>query len=166
VSKRWLQKSKFLVFLRKFQQFILLLLDAVNSAIISPDSQIIICACDNSIQAFNIESLTSLSPIEYKYSVPIELLAMSSDLRYLVASRVDRSILLFNFMERRELYHFKDAHHRKINGIAINKNLIASCSQDKSIKLFDVETHQLVHHFINPDNRILSIILYFSFFFS
>jgi len=43
--------------------------DAINSAMISPDSRAIICACDNLIQALDIDTLALLCPtIEYQHS--------------------------------------------------------------------------------------------------
>lgn len=89
--------------------------------------------------------------------------AVTSDSRFIISGSEDKSLKVFNFVTKQEIYHFQNAHQCKlisfinqiftaldsITSIAITSNdkFLISASQDKSIKVFDLHTKQEVYHF-------------------
>lgn len=87
---------------------------------------------------------------------------MTPDSRYVVSASDDRSIKIFDLGEKKEVHNFENAHQGDIfNAINIDLGLedimtvamtpdgkyIVSGSLDNTIKIFDFETKQEVHHF-------------------
>lgn len=84
----------------------------------------------------------------------------------MISSSEDDSIKIFDVEGRKQLHHFKDAHKSdssrqtlhlttsstgRICTIAVSQNglFLASGSQDKSIKVFDLTTKKEIHHFVD-----------------
>ena len=96
--------------------------------------------------------------VEKVYSV-----AISQNMKYLVSGSKDKSIKIFNFAQRKELFHFQNAHDGSLWGLWFNPNpgeirsvaitwdnkYIVSGSFDNSIKIFDIENKKEVYHFKN-----------------
>ncbi len=82
--------------------------------------------------------------------------------KYLVSASQDKTIKILDFKTKEEKYHFKNLHECKslktitlltlkdplCSAIALspNKQFIVSGCDDKSIKVFDVQTKKQIHH--------------------
>ena len=89
---------------------------------------------------------------------------MTGDGKFIVSGSEDRSIKIFDLKTKQLVHWFKDAHNglfRKgfffltfqdaITSLAVSTyngcSIIVSASSDKSIKVFDLQTRQQIHHF-------------------
>ncbi len=92
----------------------------------------------------------------------IGALIVSPDNKYIISGSDDKSIKIFDIEGKKVVHHFQDAHEgkfcfptslfycvEKVRALAITPDgkFIVSCSDDHSIKLFDFQTKEQVHHF-------------------
>jgi len=81
----------------------------------------------------------------------VDVLAMTSDNRYIISGSYDKSIKIFDFENKCQVFHLEKAHEAAISSIALtsdNRYLILGSSLG-SIKVLDLQTKQEVHHFQN-----------------
>ena len=89
---------------------------------------------------------------------------VTSDNKYIICGTTFSSIKIFDLQTKQQVHHFENAHkgmeieiHYKlfflvcITSVTVtpDDNYLISTSMDKSIKIFDLQTKQLVHHFDN-----------------
>jgi len=94
----------------------------------------------------------------------ITSVAVTSDSKYIISGSYDKSIKVFDLQTKQQVHHFENAHEgTEISRPIINQSwdfissmtvtsdniYIISGSYDGSIKVFDLQTKQLVHHFEN-----------------
>ena len=103
----------------------------VWSVTISPDSKYIISGSEDcSIKIFDIENQKEIFHFEKVHTGEmIQLLififsvdtvctvAISQDMKYLVSGSRDKSIKIFDFTQRKELFHFQNAHEGNLGGL-------------------------------------------------
>jgi len=108
--------------------------------------------------------------------------AISNDNKYVISGSGDKSIKIFDFETKQEIYNIENAHERKlfiqllfiyscldrIMSVAISNDnkYIISGSHDQTMKIFDVETKQEVYHFKNSHKGkpFYPIVIYIFFF--
>lgn len=114
-----------------------------------------------SIKVFSFDKLNSNSGF---IKDVISSVVISKDNKFLVSSSWDKSIKVFDFDTKHEIYHFKDAHDGlffpsfannllidRIHSITISHDsrFIVSASADKMIKIFDIFTEEEIDRFSN-----------------
>jgi len=110
----------------------------------------------------------------------IQAIQVSSDSRFMVSGSADRSIKIFDIENRKQIHHFKDAHEgskRNLNfsltkasigsirsiAISSDNKFIASGSNDKSIKLFDLNSKEMIYEFQKIHSSSFQPKYYFKF---
>lgn len=92
-------------------------------------------------------------------------MAVTSDNKFIVSGSQDKTIKVFDFHTKQEVYHFQNAHESKsifigllipcylveVSSVAVTSDnrFIVSGSRDNSIKIFDLHAKQEVHHIQN-----------------
>jgi len=99
----------------------------------------------------------------------------TSDSRYLISGSEDRSIKIFDLQTKQEVHHFENAHKSmeiyiyekfiflgRVASVAVTSDdkYVVSGSWDKSLKVFDLQTRQQVHHFENAHKGMENYIDY------
>jgi len=94
---------------------------------------------------------------------------VTPDSQFIVSGSIDRVIKILNIETKQEVFEFKEAHQRifftlfrlqtplgwiKSVKVTPDGQFIVSCSDDRSIRIFDIQTKQLVHCFKNAHNGI------------
>ncbi len=97
----------------------------------------------------------------------ITSVAVTCDNRYIISGSSDKSFKVFDLQTKQQVHHFENAHQGKypllrqdlflilcldaVRSVAVTSNnkFIVSGSADKSIKVYNIETQQLIHHFEN-----------------
>ena len=109
----------------------------------------------------------SSSFIDYVLSV-----AASSDNKFIVSGSKDKSIKVFDLQTKEQLHHFAAAHISTFNlistrylssfieavfsvAVSSDSRFVVSGSEDKSIKVFDLQTKQQLHHIPNAHQRTI-----------
>ena len=98
----------------------------------------------------------------------INSVTVTSDDKYIISGSQDKSIKIFDLGTKQLVHHFENAHESReiyvdykftfldwINSLTVtsdNRYLISG-SGDKSIKVFDLQTKQQVHHFESASKR-------------
>ena len=97
--------------------------------------------------------------LQRKFLDTIRSIDVTQDSKFIISGSADKSIKILDIENKKQIYHFEDAHTRWIKGISVSSDgeFIASCSDDRSIKLFDIRTKQLIHWFKNAHNGIFFI---------
>ena len=157
---------------------------AVNSVAVSRNNRFIVSgSSDKSIKMFDLQAKQELHHFadahqgtiilsfllhchSSSFIGAVRLVAVSNDNRFIVSGSDDRSIKVFDLQTKQQLHHFADAHQGTIilsflllrhlssfiggvNSLAVlsDNRFIVSGSDDKSIKMFDLQTKQRLHHF-------------------
>ena len=104
--------------------------------------------------------------INVMFVVSIRALAVTSDNKYLISGSSDQSIKFFDLKTKEQVYHLKNSKYGfsflldskdhlifctvdDINSLTVTPDgslLIAACT-NKCVKVFDIQTKQLVHQF-------------------
>ena len=104
-------------------------------------------------------------------------MAISNNDKFVVSASVDKSLKVFDLEAELQIHHFADIHLGNspilpgiliylldsVNSVAISddNNLMISGSSDKSIKIFDLTTMQMIYHIKDAHSGINQPLLYF-----
>lgn len=150
--------------------------EAIHSVAISTDGRFIVSGASNrSIVVFDMHTKHQLhhfqdahtgntSPtIHTHFNIDCpRSVVFSPDNKLIVSGSIDKSIRMFDIEAKREIHCFENAHTGNILlvvqslriidsilSVAVSQDsrFIVSGSFDKSIKIFDMQTTQLLHHF-------------------
>ena len=93
----------------------------------------------------------------------VRSVAVSNDNKFIISGSEDESIKVFDLQTKQQLYHFANAHQSTIIlilchscsfieavlsvAVSSDNRFIVSGSSDKSIKVFDLQIKQQLHHF-------------------
>ncbi len=128
-------------------------LDQVIGLCITPDNKYLVCAFnDTTINLFNLETKTIEHSFPRLEFIP-QAIAVSADGKYIVTC-AEKFLVLYNIEEKSEVYKLNDAHDEQINDIVItpDNQYIVSCSTDKSIRIFDLDSKELVYKWVEAHN--------------
>ena len=95
-------------------------------------------------------------------------LAISSDNRFFISASMDGSVRVYDIYEKFQSRHLPDIHKGNIPFIFLLLNVIGSVlsvsasarffvtvSDDKSMKVFNLETMEEVHHIVDTNSGII-----------
>ena len=115
------------------------------------------------------------------YLAFVTVVAFSYDDKLVVSASQDKCIRVFDFEQKQLLYTLEDAHKGIltpnpiidildwINSIALSRNtaFMVSASKDKSMKIYDINARQQLHHFENAHQGNVTLALFseLTFFF-
>lgn len=79
----------------------------------------------------------------------VTALAITSDVRYLLSGSADKSLKIFDLVEKRFLFSFDNLHEEAILTIAVtpDSKYIITGSQDTNMKIIDLEARNVTHCF-------------------
>ena len=126
---------------------------AARSVRLSPDGKYIIYSLgDNTINVLNIKDSGKTSKIQLeleKNTKYVNDMKVSNDKKYILTANGDRSIIVTDFYQKKEVYHFKDVFSSLAKCVALTPDAkyIIGGSFDKSVAVWDLEKGTLHHHF-------------------
>jgi len=90
-----------------------------------------------------------LQKINISLSDAVTALAITSDVRYLLSGSADKSLKVFDLVEKRLLFSFDNLHEEAILTIAVtpDSRFIITGSQDTNMKIIDLEARNVTHCF-------------------
>jgi len=132
-----------------------------------------VACADRFLILYNIEEKTEVYKIENAHDELINDVVITPDNQYIASCSTDKSIRLFDLDSKELVYKWTEAHNGNVGMLGVlftftvddiyaitvtpNNKYIVSGSRDFSIKIFDLETKQLVHTFVHAHDSNYSL---------
>ena len=118
---------------------------------ISPDDKYLAYSADGAISILNLKDSAKPStiPLAHKAGQSIYDLLVTSDKRYIITICSDRTIILTDFHQKKEVGRFENVFSDTLLSLAATPDLkyLIMASYEKSVAVYDFETRTLHHHF-------------------
>lgn len=134
---------------------------AVFSLAFHPDSQTLVSGGgDDTIIKWNLNGFTRLGTVLTENTTRMLSVAISPDGKTLAAADVeDGSIALWDLENQQQIEPLLVGHEDRVRGLAFSPNgkRLASASNDRTVRLWDVESHEEVAHLQGHIDNVITV---------
>ena len=122
----------------------------------NPFNQLVSCSDDKSIKIWSLESCKFTNSL-LGHSNWVKTCCTSPNGQLIASGSDDKSVKLWDH-RLKNCTRTWEQHSSSVGGVVFhpsNNNVLASCSLDKSINIYDLRTNQLVQHYKNTHSSTL-----------